>query len=553
MSEFFVRTDQSVAGPFSGVELREATLAGIIRYEAVIGGTKQGPWYKACDIGLFSEKKTPLPHPPGTTIPIYAVRGMPGPFHGPFKLRELIGFAARGLLPPDALLQAAESAEWIPAKRFRMLAACLSGQLVLIDAAGNVVVRSNVDAFRQKESGAGRSASDEADARDDSAERHRVLEEARAPIEIAKAVDETDLESTKERWRDTPTESQERPKSHASQRVVSEQELAKSPSRLSVAFAALDLRDRLNRAGESVFQRRFAVPVACVLLAVLGVGSAFSYWKQIEMPRAQVIGKWIDASVEPDGEPRFGIEFTPEGQCIVFNSQGRSWSGDFDWGRGAIDQVGFANMEAGSSVIDQLDPAHHAGTVDATDGYISLKGFVKNPPMIDGHEVRDFFVRRKGADLAIGYPTSVQWSATSKTLEAGWISAKPLSLQRPDVVAELSAIEEEFPVPVADFGGLKPLHISAALTAAKTGVPTTVNGENATLHASLAYSNQVNAAYLLAHFGIPDEARSIYRFEIPDLHQGPLFEGAQVVTYGQWKFVLTQSGKLLYVQMLSVA
>lgn len=534
MTAFYIRTDQSVAGPFTGVELREACLAGILRYDAVIGGGEAGPWYKASDIGLFSEKRTPMPHPPGTEIPIYAVRGMPGPFHGPFKLRELIGFAARGLLPADALLQPENSEEWIPAKRFRILSACLSGKLVLIDHDGKVVVRSDVNSISAPSP----------------TEQPSETLAARAPIEVARGVDTEDLNAERtheQRWRVTDPEDRNNAASVAP--VNDSPEIEARPSRLSLLSARLNLVGRFKGVGSRFVQPRLAATAACVLLAFAGVVYGVSYWQQMRMPREHVIGSWMSN----DQPTIFGIEFLDDNRCVIFNAAGRSWTGDFEWASRVDDQQGFTNVAAFTSVIDSIDPNHEAGVVNPTDGYIRLRGFVKDPPQIAGHELRDFFVRREGEQLLIGYPAALHMTGESKSLEAGWIRAQPLNVQRPDVDSELSAIAEEFPIPTEEFGGEIPSHISKAMKLAKQGVATRVGNQEVTLHECMAYSNQIDAAYLLQRFGIPDEARSIYRFEIPKLVHGPDFQGAQIVVYGNWKFVLSKEGRLRYLVWLQNA
>jgi hypothetical protein len=93
-------------------------------------------------------------------------------------------------------------------------------------------------------------------------------------------------------------------------------------------------------------------------------------------------------------------------------------------------------------VIDTADPQHQVGQVDPTDGYIRLRGFVKDPPQLDGHETRDCFLRRAGAGLLIGCPTAVDWSADAKTMDAGWIFTQPLAATREDIARELALIGE---------------------------------------------------------------------------------------------------------------
>jgi hypothetical protein len=82
MAAFFIRTDAVASGPFTGVELREAAMAGILSPDSMIAGAPEGPWILASNAGLFSEKRVALPHPPNVAVPQYQVRGMPGAFQG---------------------------------------------------------------------------------------------------------------------------------------------------------------------------------------------------------------------------------------------------------------------------------------------------------------------------------------------------------------------------------------------------------------------------------------------------------------------------------------
>lgn len=530
MTVFFVRTDRSVAGPFTGVELREATLAGIIGPSAVIGGTPDGPWYRATEIGLFSEKKTPLPHPPDTCVPKYQVRGMPGAFQGPFKLRELIGFAARGMLPADALLQSDQSDEWIAARRFHVLSACLNGDLVLIDGSGKIVLRSR--------------------ATTPDAEPAPALT-ARAPIEVAKPVnlrDATAIASSLPKDESEPAENL----SAQAPPVSAESEAPDNPSRISLWWANLRLRQRIDVDLRFLLRPRIAVPLVCMLLVFAGVASAYSLWKQISLQRGQVIGDWIAVSTSGDaGDSSFAISLQQDGRCLLFNTKGASWTGDFVWEERYDNQAGFEAIAPFSSVFDEVGPGHELAAVLPTDGYIRLRGFVKEPPMIDGHPVRDLFLRRDGDSLRVGYLAAVHWTQDSKTMEAGWATAKRSPPRHPEIAAEIAAnlhaIKREFPVPTEDFGGQQPAHVSDAIVAAQQGVPTKIDNEQVLLHESLAYSTSVNGAYLLRTYGLPDEARQIYPFEVPKLRHGPSFEGAQLVRYGELKFILSDQGELRYL------
>ncbi len=317
MTAFFVQTDRCVSGPFTGVELREAALAGIIGPSAVVAGNQHGPWFRAADIGLFSDKQTPLPHPPGTHIPHYQVRGMSSAFQGPFKLRELIGFAARGMLPADALVRSDGSDTWVRARRFSMLAACLNGELVLTDGTGKIVLRSSVLAKKSK-------ATDE-------------VHGARAPIEIAKRVDAREIARVPPPPPISKNDEVAVAKPKPSRDDAAEPENATPPSRLSRMWSSrvlpsrvLPIREGMSGLLGSLARPRLAIQLICLVLLLAGVSSAFSFWKRLSMPRGQAIGDWICISSN-EGEPSFGISLCADGRCIVFNVQGKSWTGDFEW------------------------------------------------------------------------------------------------------------------------------------------------------------------------------------------------------------------------------
>jgi hypothetical protein len=134
-------------------------------------------------------------------------------------------------------------------------------------------------------------------------------------------------------------------------------------------------------------------------------------------------------------------------------------------------------------------------------------------------------------------------------MEAGWVTASRSSTRRPEIAADLHAIEREYPVPTEDYDGQRPPHISDAIVAVLEGVPTKPHNVETVLHESLVYSASVNAAYLLRSYGLPDEARPIYSFEVPRLRYGPSFDGAQVVRYGELKFILSDEGELRFLAL----
>jgi hypothetical protein len=527
MTAFFVRTDRSVAGPFTGVELREAALAGIIRHDAVISGAAEGPWYRASDIGLFSDKNIALPHPPDTSVPLYQVRGMHGAFQGPFKLRELIGFAARGMLPADALLQSNRSSDWIPARRIRILSACLNGDLVLIDDSGNVILRSTAAANPR----------DGAD-----------VQATRAPIEVAKSVSTND--------RTAIASSISRDEAEFGERLSIQQESVdhasdKSPSVFAQVWERIRIREWFPWDLRFLIRPRLAIQLVCLVLVFAGVASAFSFWKQIGLRRDQIIGDWTGMANSDQNElPTFGLSLRADGRCVMFNTQGPSWTGDFVWAQRSDDQNGFEQMAPFSTVFDQVAPQHQAGNIMPTDGYIRLKGFVKEPPIIDGRSVRDLFLRRDGDTLRIGYLASVHWTQQTKRMEAGWMTATAWRTSRADLATELRSLAKDLRVPTDQFGGATPMHLSEAIDAVHQGIPSTAGSSEAMLHECLAYSSTVSTGYLLANYGLPDEARRIYRFEIPQLRGGPSFDGSQVVRYGELKFIFSAEGQLRYLMLV---
>lgn len=552
MTAFYVLTQRAVVGPFTGVELREAALAGIIRYDGIVGSSKQGPWFRACDIGLFSENRTPLPHPPDVAVPRYQVRGMPGAFQGPFKLRELIGFASRGMLPADAMIQRLDNDHWIPVSKSRILRACLFGKLVLIDARGKLLLR-NIST------------------------RELDLEEvadACVPIEFAKPVaasDATTIESqvAADDW--DPAEA------FASYQVVQAEHEVGPPSRL----AGWMPRGRIAPAWRAVrasIPPRVAIQAACLLVALVGVASAYSFWNKVGLRHDQILGDWIVMrQVGDEQKAVFGLSFREHESCVLFNTHGGSWTGQYDWEIRADDSSGFENIEPFTTVLDTVSPQHERELIAPTDGYIRLRGFVTEPVM-DGHRIRDLFLRKHGKRLKIGYPTEVHWSRDAKLMEAGWLTARRAEPRESDLASDLKQLEVRLPVPIEQYGGERPWHLSRAVELVEKGAPKrSVHaasgdlfvvdapigdapigdasiGERAsgdpseTVHACLAYSLQVDASYLLEHYGVPDEAHVLLPMEVPELRNGPSFEETQVARYGSLRFIFSRLGKIRYLE-----
>ena len=186
MAEFYIQAGEQVVGPLRELELREAALAKIIAVDAPISESAQGPWQSATEAGFFNEKGVAVAHRAGTTTPVCRIAGMPDAFQSPFKLRELIGFAARGMLPPNAPLQFVDADskptptppgvtvendrsqdETLTVSSLRILNEASAGRLVLVQPGGRLLLRS-------------------------SAKSQPVPDNAQSPIELAPKVDLSD-------------------------------------------------------------------------------------------------------------------------------------------------------------------------------------------------------------------------------------------------------------------------------------------------------------------------------------------------------------------------
>jgi len=482
MANFFIRTDTAVTGPFSGVELREAALAGILGPDSVISGTPNGPWHLASNIGLFSEKRIALPHPLDVQVPLYQVRGMSGAFQGPFKLRELIGFAVRGMLPTNATLQStlpsldASLQPWMPVSRVQILSACLNGNLALIDNQGHVIRRAIHPISSPVE-----------------------VHDARAPSEVAKNVDENDstaYASTTANHESTIDQAVAR-RSHTSQQIDDDAAVGQ-PSAITRLFRSLSQRLAPSEGGIVSFAMRL-VPAVVVLLVLAGSGTAYFYWQNLPMSRTQVLGDWIGmvGNEAVDAKPGFGISFRASGACVIFNPAGDSWSGEFEWVARQNDKDGFATTQSVTTTVDVAEPNHLEEDVQVTDGCLRFAGRGEDQPSIDGHLVRYVFVRREPTGLRLGYLTTVRFNAAGKSQQAAWVM-----LQKA--------------------GDLKPISEQADLLAPQ--------------------QSKLTATELLATYGIPDEARRIYPFDLPGNKFSVEFSNSQLIRYDKTKLIIDAEG-----------
>ncbi|MEO2033025.1 MAG: DUF4282 domain-containing protein [Planctomycetaceae bacterium] len=64
MADFYYRNGDTVVGPLTGIQLRDAAFAGQVGLETPVAQTPIGPWHLAGRInGLFGPDGKPLPHP----------------------------------------------------------------------------------------------------------------------------------------------------------------------------------------------------------------------------------------------------------------------------------------------------------------------------------------------------------------------------------------------------------------------------------------------------------------------------------------------------------
>jgi len=560
MTMFYIKTDLSVAGPFTGIEIREATLAGIVRPGSLLSHCDNGSWVAAAHAGLFSEKGTALPHPAGTPVPTFQTRGMPGAFMGPFKLRELIGFACQGMMPPGTELQSDPSRPWIRISGTGILPACLRGELVRIDAAGKLVLRTVIP--------------------HDLDERREQLRTLLSPIDRAKQIRATGATAaplTSDAGREKGTiEHPETDSPNADAGDTSSPSHAVGPPprpqvTRNEAFgvggspqpASKDNNtNRRRNRGPGVVTRlrsgfhqrigrhvrpQIAAAVLLLVGCVIGLPVGYTAYKNRPLPQQNIVGNWVDETSDESETslPRFGIRFTETGQCVLMNRTGSSWSGDFEWTQRDDQRSGF--HPDGKVTIEYETPAsgHEEDVVMPSDGHLRLGGFVKDPPQLDGQPVRDLFVRREGGRLSVGYVTSARWVDGERQLRAAWVHTRAAMPTAVSVADTLRDVPEESP----DEGVLNShiLPIRSAVDAAATGREFDHHGKRTFRHGCLTFSKQVDTGFLLDRFGVADEARVLHDFEKPHCVHGPPMDDVVLLQYGEIGFVVDPAGHVVYL------
>ena len=147
---FYYQINGSVIGPVTGIELRNAALAGNVVPNTLLANDPNGEWVLAKFAqGLFDEGGTPLPHPPETnqllegsqvdarveqrattdSTPISGFSERPTQFYfkhegnviGPMTGAELWESAFVGNVVPTTLVATDPNGEWVAAHRVRGL------------------------------------------------------------------------------------------------------------------------------------------------------------------------------------------------------------------------------------------------------------------------------------------------------------------------------------------------------------------------------------------------------------------------------------------------
>lgn len=548
MTSFYIKTDLDVAGPFTGIEIREASLAGILRPNTFLAGTPNGPWLAAQDAGLFSETGVALPHPTGTDVPLFQTRGMPGAFMGPFKLRELIGFACQGMLPPGAELQSDPSRPWIPITGTGILPACLRGELVRIQEDGRLCLRTVIPA--------------------DLDLRKQQLETLKSPIERAQQLsasgattkplerhvglksDPPGVAHQTERPAVAPPVSQPVGQADGSRQMDVREGITSQPAKKQRrSILAKPIGAAFSSFGRLVSNPKIALAAVVLIVGSIGLPVAYSSWSRAPLPRQEVLGNWVsvtDQAIET-ATPNLGVRLGVDGTCVLINASGKSWTGDFKWSNRIDEQSGFNPSNQIDIKYDTAAPNHQEAVVEPSDGYLRLSGFVKDPPRLDGHPVRDLFVRRMGDQLWLGYPTVARWDQGQRQLTAAWVVFDEAVQPSRSITDLLRELPEESDAATADRDQTQSL--CHAIDAATKGREYEYKGKKQFRNGCFVHSQIVDAAYLLKHAGVPDEARPLRPFETQPSYSGPSVEDAQLLRYGDVKFHVSPEGDVLFLEL----
>ena len=125
--QFYFQQDESVLGPFTGVELREKAFSGTVTPDTLVRVGQSGEWIPARQLkNLFGSDGMPLPHPPETQEFLEkAKKGAAGRWYvrqgvrvlGPFSSGELRAKADSGEITPRTRIMKGAQGTWAPAAR----------------------------------------------------------------------------------------------------------------------------------------------------------------------------------------------------------------------------------------------------------------------------------------------------------------------------------------------------------------------------------------------------------------------------------------------------
>ena len=444
--------------PFSGIELREAALAHVVLPNHRIANNTDGPWKRAAHVGLFSEKHVPLPHPSGTPVPEFRVTGVDDALEGSFKLHELIDFVVRRMLTRDASIQPAGRNDWIPINQIAILDICLRGELSRHPA---FVTPPPVEPAAQRYVHDRRwkhTQTTNRQAETLPSEPNVASEDEALPI--TSNANHVDLVADSEQGTDaTTSDHREQVRKNIRERIAKQ-----GRPKLNIAYAA-----------------GLVVPV---------LGGVLLWWI-LQLPssrtnRTDVIGSWVQVPSQKTGKA-YGISFREDGTCVVFNSDGDCWSGDYRWADHTSREAAAPDLMRGKAT--GIAQNHHRDLVAASDGYVRLQvGNSQKPPMLGDKPIGELFLRRDDAFLWIGYLTDS--SGGNASLDAGWVQLWPRNR-------------------AAKFGPI---------------------------------DDDTRGADLLARYGVPDEARPLQPTEITANLDPKSAEPRSFVRYGKERLTLFADG-----------
>lgn len=374
ITRFYLRTTEgTLTGPYTGLELRAAAMARLVVPETEVARAADGPWIGAVDAGLFVGNNIPLPHPHGTALPEFRATRVGDAFESTLSLQELIDLAVRKELSADAVIQPVGHRDSIPVNHFPILNACLQGELSRTLASDAIPVASP-------------------NAAQHDGDKPPVTKTVHNADLLAAPEDDIDLILSDHRDR-----------------------------------VQQNVRDRISsRSKNSKFQ--FKTSYAGWLVVPLLVGLLAWWLMQPQGPRtdlSEAIGDWVLIPTQNEGTA-FGISFREDGTCVVFNSNGDCWSGDFQWFDDAETEASVQSFGPIDDEVADIPSHHHRFPVQPSDGLVRLDGgSSRNPPMLEGKSIGECFLRQDGAYLWLGYFLGAGQTSDGNSLKVGWVSLWP--------------------------------------------------------------------------------------------------------------------------------